>query len=428
MSWGQASSTDLLYWQRETTILTSPRPSYETAGAWSGNAVIGGLLAYSCTRWSNSKGIDSSLCLASTDGIRSKKNPVLQTPAQATGGWRDPAPFQEGNSTFLAFGASLGPRRGAVLLTSFPQVKHIVQPLFTVPRIRGAPDMIECPDVAWLDENVVVLKLSIMANRSQRHDLFILGLLERNTENSPVFTPLNKSRNLPRCGGIRPDWEVAVGALRLDCGDLYASQSFKLMPNQQLIYMGWIKDQDTNELYNGALSFPRHLFFQDDRLFYSFLPNLSKLRTDERLASLHRSTTADESLLVISELPSSRRLEIAIYDFRFRRQGTPSHFVLDLPGRRIEATLNFDVNAAVISVYDACEMRVVFTNDNDQNLTIRILIDGSLVEWDIGDGLSACSHRSYRTLINKNSTPAARLSSSSSSLRNIKMCAWRLSA
>jgi len=189
ISWGVAVSKDLVRWTREKTILTSPRPSYETLGAWSGSALDDDFLVYSCARHSLAAlaGKTTDLCLADRSGTRFAENPVLTAPPNTRGDWRDPSgPFRFEGRTYLALGASVD-GRGTVLLVerlSKTTFRHVEGGTIFFQAPPDGPRNFECPDVLDFGGNVFGLKLS----PPKAKDIIILGTIQP----GPVFEPFSE--------------------------------------------------------------------------------------------------------------------------------------------------------------------------------------------------------------------------------------------
>ena len=389
ISWGMATSSDLVSWRREPTILTSPRPSYESLGAWSGNALDYEFYAYSCSRKDRTYGKSSALCLATKRGERVIENPVLEAPENTNGDWRDPAPFSIEGRTFLAIGASL---RGEGLVLLVERVarldfRHLEDPFFRISQLLDTtddlPTMLECPDLVRVDKkDLFALKLSIGPPKS--HDVVILGKIHVNAAGNPIFRPVDQHMT-KRCSSKEPTWSSTNLVATLDCGNAYAGQSVKNA--QENIFFAWAQDDFKRRLlYNGALTLPRILSYSDDEgLRYRFSAALAGLRLEE--------IVAETSQLDIPETWADR------FELHFRVvEGSEEPVIVSLLTEKNESLLDMTLGVSDGHSLDADDCHMM--SPSSKTLDLRLFVDGSLLEFDLDDGLSACAIRLYRhTLI-----------------------------
>lgn len=437
MSWGVATSKDLVKWDRSPTILTSPRPDYESFGAWSGNILDDEYFVYSCAHHLPG-GKTTSLCLAEKKGgKRVPENPILDAPKETNGDWRDPAPFDWNGRSFVALGASLQ-GKGVVLLaerTGPRSFQHIDEPFFQLPE---GPPMFECPDIVRLTPDIVGLKLSVGPPKSK--DVIILGTFGAGKKKTPVFQPFRRSLSSirttdgtptkdPRCGHTPPVWQRPfLNLTTLDCGDAYAGQSVKgvsltkkTTTKQQHMFFAWVSDNAVKKQlpYNGALTLPRILMLDPNNvgLRYRLAPELDGLRlqpelspseescrltlpedwgnrfevaTEIEIGSVNQETKAPAAATIMLKDGDDHIRMLASIQVQPQQQRTAHRRVL------LVAHFFFDKNK---NDEPHCTMRAALDPTGSKNdpliLKTRLFVDGSLIEWDLGDGASACATRHY---------------------------------
>lgn len=419
MSWGHASSDDLLFWRREATLFNEAhRPWYEVPyGSWSGSiGPVAGthLLVYSCV--SNKL---SALCAARRkkgDWIRLEHNPILSSTLTH---WRDPSRiFTMSSSTNETpqFYTALGAERGTVALVRVRRGRankwkfSHAAPLWIMP--ISQPEPIECPDFFRLPGSIDlwVLKISF-----RRKDFVIVGKLEFNGRHfmpcdpdqlyarHGTCEPLKRRRGevhdakLPagarvdatrpnhRCVTPRRQWEVLTGAIVLDCGrTTYASKT--LILEDGVVSFSWLPDDPSAvSSYNGALTLPRLITWEDGRVRYTFF----HLRHLHRFALRcgHAECRLDGSNRVHLEfqLPTTA---IAVLQLRATKKQV-------LPATMDCSDVFQKYRTCDLIIGDrVCAMRLVATDA--LAVSVNLVVDGSMLEWDLADGASACSHRWYR--------------------------------
>ena len=274
--WGHSISPDLIHW-RHMPVALSPTPdSPDQDGCWSGSCIThdGRCFAfYTGVRevprdQATCKGDTSfletqNLAISSAADLRSftkQPKPVLPTPPAGLNvtGFRDPAPFRDGNTWYLCIGSGDAGKGGAILLyRGSPDLLtwEYLHPLFEAPGRGGnSPDpvdngtMFECPDFFELDGRHVLFY------STERKVIWLVGDLDRETMR---FTPT--ARGL------------------LDTGNFYAPKSM-LDAHGRRILWGWVTESRPEAEFAragwaGAMALPRVLNLSAEGQLVMTLPD-----------------------------------------------------------------------------------------------------------------------------------------------------------
>jgi beta-fructofuranosidase len=407
--WGHATSADLVHWELVSPILTKP-PRYERGGAWSGSMYKRGhdvVALYTCTdgkfRNAQCEAIADDSALSSF--TRNADNPIIKTPPEniPQGAFRDPTePFHwiGRDYTFIGATDARGPRGvvltydldGYVFRGHFYEAPPLQQCLGWRDGPRCASVMLECPDVfdaATTLSATTILKLSLGA--ALRKDVVLIGAVEGNADGRGPAFRAKEHRTQHRCDGP----ELLPGAIVLDCGSAYASKSFTDQQGRRVSW-SWLPDYGGPATppvlrYNGTLTLPRVLTVEKGELRSRFLPELKELRMakeshhlgDGSETKLHHMADQAELRLWIPQSPKAVTVS-------FKRYG-------------------HELRANVACARMVCRVSIVTIADGEEftpcealtfgwpGLTVPLIVylDGSSVEWDLGDGRSSCAHRWY---------------------------------
>ncbi|MCR5307506.1 MAG: glycoside hydrolase family 32 protein [bacterium] len=224
--WGHATTIDFLNYTEENIALYNDTP-YDKDGCYSGNSIIiDNVLYIYYTSVLNNKQTQS--VAYSSDGykfIKYDKNPIIDTIEEA----RDPYVFIFNNELYMIIGAN---KKVLLYKAKTPFEFEYVSNLIDM------DEFIECPNLINLGDKYL-LKYSSMVDRL---DHFIIGSFD----------------------GIRFIKEKEV-SLKLP-KNYYASQIFK--HNNEYIIIGWIHNDNykTDKLFNGYLSIPRIIYYENNTL------------------------------------------------------------------------------------------------------------------------------------------------------------------
>ena len=267
INWGHSVSSDLVHWKHLPVALSPTPNSPDRDGCWTGSCIEhdGRCFAlYTGVRevprdQATCKGDTSfletqNLAISSSPDLRSfikQPKPVLPTPPAGlkVTGFRDPAPWRDGDTWYLCIGSGIEDQAGAILLyrgSSDLLTWEYLHPLFEgPPSSKKSPDpvdsgtMFECPDFFELDGHHVLFF------STERKVYWHVGHLDRTTLR---FTPT--ARGL------------------LDSGNFYAPKSM-LDANGRRILWGWVTEarpeaEFVRAGWAGAMALPRVLHVSAD--------------------------------------------------------------------------------------------------------------------------------------------------------------------
>ena len=235
ISWGHASSKDLVHWE-ELPLALHPTPgSVDEDGCWSGSAVADEGEVYLV--YTGIQGRRESPCLAKAldDGLvrfeKYAENPIIEAPPLAgLTGFRDHAVWRAADG-FCQLVGSGSEALGGCLLEYRSTDLHSWQycGIFLSGKEAGLPGtMWECPDLCFLGDRAFVL-VSVLEHTTSAGVMFVEGLL-----NGDGFVP------------------TASG--RLDIGSRwYTAQSFG-DPRGRRIAFGWLRERESElpEIHTGT--------------------------------------------------------------------------------------------------------------------------------------------------------------------------------
>lgn len=394
MFWGHAKSRDLVHWEH-LPIALAPSDSYDRDGCFSGSAVVADdtlYLIYTGHTWLGEPGDDQNIrqvqCLASsTDGITfTKHGPVIETPPDPQiMHFRDPKVWQRGGQWWMALGARQGDDPQLLLYRS--EDLHHWEYLSCALQGQREPDgyMWECPDLFELDSCDVFLyspqglKPSGYDNWNKFQNSYRMGLLD----DTGCFS---------ECGKLR----------ELDHGhDFYAAQTL-LAPDGRRLLWAWMDMWDSPmpsqaQHWCGALSLPRELSRDGERLRMRPARELAALRTSRRMLQIgaveSRSHTLDvRGALLEFELEldlagsNAERFGLALRCSEDQQERTLLYF--DAMARRL--VLDRQNSGAGVS-----GVRSVPVTVEQTRIALRIFLDRSSIEVFVDDGAYSLTSRIY---------------------------------
>lgn len=260
--WGHSVSPDLVHWKHLPVALSPTPDSPDQDGCWSGSCLEHDgrcFLFYTGVHiaprdQATCKGDTSyretqNLAISSSPDLLTftkQSKPVLPSPPAGliVTGFRDPAPWRDGNTWYLCVGSGVEDKAGAILLyRSSPDLLswEYLHPLFEAPGRGGSTadpvdsgTMFECPDFFELDGHHVLFF------STERKVYWHVGHLDRTTLR---FT------------------STAHGLL--DTGAFYAPKSMRDATGRRILW-GWVTETRTQADFvragwAGAMALPRIL-------------------------------------------------------------------------------------------------------------------------------------------------------------------------
>lgn len=331
MHWGHAVGPDMVHW-RHLPVALAPTPGGpDAAGCWTGSALADGdrvAILYAgvvnapeseATIRDGAHSLRESQCLAFSSGDLTHWTKVSQAviPAPPPGldvtGFRDPAPWRQGDVWYTAIGSGIRGQGGAILLYRSADLHHwdYLHPLYqgsasgnTAANPVDSGDMWECPDFFPLGDRHVLI------HSTGGKAYWQSGGLDTKTM---LFHP-------ERSG-------------LLDAGAYYAPKT-QLDAHGRRILWGWIQERRPEAEYSaagwaGVMSLPRVLTLDaNNDLQMDVASEVEKLRQDEKPLRL----TGNEGSL--RDQLAGMQIHNASGEIRcsFRRSSTPVSLALVSPG------------------------------------------------------------------------------------------------
>ncbi len=383
--WGHASSTDLIHW-RDEPIALAPSAGPDAEGCWSGVLVNDGgtpTLVYS--GHAPSRCSTQTCCVATgTADLRQwtkhPGNPVIPGPPDGLDvtELRDHTVWREDGRWHQAMGSGLVGHGGALLHFSGADLRSwdYLGPLVTADDLpHGGPfsgNTWECPDLFPLGpDGTWMLVFSAWDHGRTLYPLYLTGRLSD--------------------GQFHPD----AHPRHLDLGlrHFYAPQSFAADDGRR-IQFGWAQEArpDAEVLqagWSGVMSLPRTLDLQPDgTLAAAPVAELDVLRSgsEERVeiaSGAVRTRTAGDQLDLAADLvlPPGGSVEVAIRATEDLHEATLVRIERSLDGvARLTVDRSRSRNAPDAGSYDLCDLGGALPALTNDRLTLRILVDHSIVE------------------------------------------------
>ncbi|MGA8531570.1 MAG: glycoside hydrolase family 32 protein [Acidobacteriaceae bacterium] len=379
MHWGHAISPDMVHW-RHLPVAIAPTPGGpDAAGCWTGSALAYGdnvAILYAgvvsapenqATLRDGAHSLRESQCLAFSSGDLTEwtkfLKPVIAAPPPGLDvtGFRDPAPWRQDNSWYVAIGSGIRGQGGAVLLYRSTDLRQwdYLHPLAqgsASGRSAANPvdsgDMWECPDFFPLGDRHVLL------HSTGGRAYWQSGVLD------PATMLFHSER-----GGV------------LDHGAYYAPKS-QLDARGRRILWGWIQERRPEAEYSaagwaGLMSLPRVLTL-DARsdLQIEVAPEVEQLREDEQPLRLTGHETAVRKQLTQLQIHGACG-EIVV---AFRRSADPVTLALVSPGASGRAWLTCYWDPARPETILIEDQPVSLGADPQPEVHLRFYIDGSAIE------------------------------------------------
>lgn len=379
MHWGHAISFDMVHWRHLPVALTPTPGGPDSAGCFSGSAVVHNdrvVMLYTgvvsvpeseATIRDGAHSLRESQCLA----IGEDKNltiwkkdalPVIAAPPAGmdVSGFRDPCPWRNGDTWYMAVGSGIRGKGGAVLLYRSKDLHHweYLHLLAGGPGNRKSAtnpvdsgDMWECPDFFPLGGKHVLI------HSTQGKAYWQSGIFD---SKRLVF--------IPERGGV------------LDYGAFYAPKT-QLDRHQNRILWGWIQETRPLKEYRaagwaGMMSLPRVLTLDHNgELRFHVAQGIEELRQKEQ--TLHISASEDEDRKQIVRM----RIEDCCGEIAcaFTRGSEP--FELSLisdSGNEHWLRCRYDPLHPENIIID--EKHFPLGAKNDERIELHLYIDGSVIE------------------------------------------------
>ncbi|XVE88717.1 hypothetical protein DITRI_Ditri19aG0091400 [Diplodiscus trichospermus] len=478
--WAHSTSTDLVNWTPHAVAIYPSQPS-DINGCWSGSATIlpGGKPAILYTGIDPKNSQVQNLAVPKnlsdpylTEWIKSPKNPLMQPTAQNqinASSFRDPTTAWLGpdKKWRVIIGSKINRQGLAVLYKSKDFVNWVESPT----PLHSAKDsgMWECPDfypVLVTGQNGVdaslngpsvkhVLKISL---DDTKHDYYTIGLYDSVKD---IYTPDK--------GSVESD-----SGLRYDYGKYYASKTFYDSVKNRRILMGWMNESssvadDVKKGWAGVYSIPRKIWLAKSgkQLLQWPVAEIEKQRANH--VSLPSKLLKGGSVIEISGVTAAQAdvdISFKISDFEKAEVLKPSwtnpQLLCSQKGASVKGSLgpfgllvlaskNLKENTAVffrifkrqnkfVVLMCSDQSRSSLNQDNDkttygaflnvdplhQKLSLRSLIDHSIVESFGGGGKACITARVYPTLAINNDAHLYVFNKGSKAVKIAKLDAWSM--
>jgi beta-fructofuranosidase len=387
MHWGHAESPDMIHWQHLPVALAPTPGGPDKDGCFSGSAVNhGGVPTLIYT------GVSPEVqCLATSQDMiawqKFAKNPVIAGPPTGltVTGFRDPAPWKEGETWMLGIGSGFKGAGGAVLLYESENLTewkylHTLSTGTLDPSVQSkdpvaTAEMWECPDFFPLGQRHVMLI------STQYKVRYYVGQYENR--------------------------RFQKGARRMiDSGAYYAAKSMMDGKGRRILW-GWIQERRSVAAqkaagWSGVLSLPRVLSLREDGMVgMEPIPEIASLRggkhelgerdvkgefvslpgacgeTLEIIAELDPGSSAECGLVVRAAPEGSERTRIV-----YRRES--GKLVFDSTHSSLDPQTTRGVDAGALEL------------GKGENLKLRVFLDGSVIEI-FANGRACLTGRVYPT-------------------------------
>ncbi|WCJ39507.1 Beta-fructofuranosidase insoluble isoenzyme CWINV1 [Euphorbia peplus] len=480
--WGHSTSKDLVNWVPHETAMSPSQPS-DINGIWSGSATIlsGGTPVLLFTGVDQLNNQLQNLALPKNlsdpflkEWVKSPRNPLMAPNPNNqinASSFRDPTTAWIGHDGQwrVTIGSKVN-RRGVSILYKSKDFVHWVK--MNEP-LHSAPDtgMWECPDFypvsvnrAWDIQKPVfgkgikyVLKLSL---DETRHDYYTVG--EYN---------IVKDKYTPNPGSVDGD-----SGLRYDYGKFYASKTFFDSAKNRRVLWGWVNESSTDEQnilkgWSGLQGFPRTIYLDKSKkqLIQWPVEEIEKLRSKAvhlttpkllkqgsviRVSGITPAQADVEVSFKVSDLSKAERLDASWTNPQLLCSkmghsvkgglGPFGLLVLASKGMKEYTSVFFRIfknhNNKLVVLMCSDQSRSSLVPDYDkatygafldvnplhEELSLRTLIDHSIVESFGGKGKSCITARVYPTLAINEAAHLYAFNKGSQSVNITKLSAWSM--
>ncbi|MBA3874280.1 MAG: glycoside hydrolase family 32 protein [Anaerolineae bacterium] len=422
MSWGHASSDDLIHWTDLPLAIVPTPGGPDEVGCFSGCAVNNNgqpTLVYTAAR--GEKYEIQTQCIAIGDETllnwqKYAGNPVLaQVPSESgqTSDFRDPYVWKEADAWYMVIASRIKDVGGVIFLYKSDDLLNweYLHPLLIGDKQRNG-DIWECPNFFKLGDQWVLIVSSHVTVATDTV-LYFVG-----TYDNHQFTPIYE--------GV------------LDYGELYAPLTTIDDQNRRLL-IGWLREARSSQEqqlagWSGVQSIPRILTLSNNRLLMTPIPALQSIRGKH-----HHYTPAnllDNGFLDVNSLsldieaefvpqPASNcglslvcspddpaRIDIlyesasqrlVIRNIASQHDSSLSHAENN---RHVDKNFGFEEQVDQLTTHDQQTLTVLTQSiphalAPDERLQLRILLDGSVVEI-IANNRISLTYRIYRSNAQRN--------------------------
>lgn len=405
MHWGHAKSKDFIKWEYLPAAL-APDCSYDNFGVFSGSAIEIGeeqLLVYTAVEEKGQDGgkksIRQSQCIAMGNGIdykKHEKNPIITAEMLPEGSsledFRDPKIWKEDGRYYLVVGSRNVDGSGQIALFSADKTDDWKFERILDRSENKVGKMWECPDFFNLgDKQVLIISPQEMEAEG----------LEIHAGNNSLFLIGNYEKNF-----IREKLQSADYGL-----DFYAPQTM-LTEDGRRVMIGWMQSWDNpiypvNYRWSGMMTIPRELSLNNGRVCQSPVRELS---------NYHRHEVIYQDICIGGETElrgvSGRNLDIKLgikgheYETFKMRLAADGKYYSELTYNRKEGILTIDRTYSGLR-RDAVTGRSMKVDNDNEELSLRILIDTYSIEIFANDGEQVMTSLIYTPVSAENITFAS---------------------
>ncbi|MEQ8677043.1 MAG: glycoside hydrolase family 32 protein [Aggregatilineales bacterium] len=392
MHWGHAVSRDLVHWEQLPIALAPTPGSVDEDGIFSGCAVNNDgqpVIIYTGVRGERFEHQVQCVAFGSDDLLKWEKyanNPVVgEVPPEAnqTADFRDPFVWRDGEHWYMLVGSGIKDVGGTAFLYRSDDLLSwdYLNPLLVGDRTKNGL-IWECPNFFPLGDKWVLI-VSMHDGKDTVRVQYFVGTYENH-------------RFTPEVEGL------------LDHAYLYAPLTMQDDSGRRILW-GWLregrsKQAHTNAGWAGAQSIPRELSLDEhSRLIMRPVPEIETIRgAHHQYDNLNLDTTSE------AEMPISAHglaLDIAL-DATLQDEGELMLSVACSPDNSQRTDIQFSaltgelsVNRAYSSLSEDDERHshtAPHELDAGENLHLRIILDGSLLEI-IANGRTSITSRIYPT-------------------------------
>ncbi|XP_057775950.1 beta-fructofuranosidase, insoluble isoenzyme CWINV1-like [Salvia miltiorrhiza] len=463
ISWAHSVSYNLVDWIHLEPAL-NPTENYDVNGCWSGSATLlagegkplilytgSDFLGHQVQNLAMPKDLSDPFL---TEWVKSPHNPLM-LPVEGInpGFFRDPTTAWQGpdGSWRVLVGSQVEGHGAALLYKSrdFVSWERAARPLHESSRTG----MWECPDFYGVDDFIHVLKASF-----NDHDYYVVGRYDAGTD---------------EFGVVGSDFMDDVVRLRYDYGVFYASKTFHDDAKKRRVVWGWVTEGDGDDGgvkrgWNGMMSFPRSVLLDEGKkqLIQWPIEEVEDLRGEK--VALENKEIESGSVLKIGGITASQ----ADVEVSFRVPNLEGAELID-EGLLDPQQLCRQKNASVEGVFgpfgllvlaseDLTEQTAVFFRifrrnekrvvlmcsdqsrsslqtpvkeaifgsfldvDPDQEISLRTLVDHSIVESFGGRGKSSITARVYPKLAIFNNSHIYAFNNGAKSIAISSLVAWSM--
>ncbi|WP_366293304.1 glycoside hydrolase family 32 protein [Paenibacillus sp. AN1007] len=395
MHWGHAVSHDLVTWSYLPVALAPDHP-YDRDGCFSGSAIVQDgklVLMYTghvVTGPDKDKDYRQTQNIAvsenGVDFVKSELNPVIglhQIPEHASPkDFRDPKVFERNGMYYCVLGSNDDAGNGRILLYRSADLLNWTYVNVLAQSDGTLGDNWECPDVFSLDDrDVLIMSPQRMPAQGEQYrnlhsTVYMMGTLDTDK------------------GVLQYDEYVP-----LDCGfDFYAPQTMEDAQGRRIM-MAWMETWESeiptqaSHAWAGAMTLPRQLIREGERLIFQPLPELSKYR-------------------ISGVEQKARSVEDGTHDLGISGDCYELHAVFDAAEAQcFGLKLRTSEHEETVIAYDVQERRLSMNRDRagqglggeraatvelrEGKLELRIFVDISSIEVFIQQGEQVMSARIY---------------------------------